>query len=143
MSTNGAVEYLQSLMSALSGIKAAPAQIPDSYTGFPVVIAHIGASQGVSPSQGADITLEGEINIELHCSPQSHGPHTGQGRLNTYHDTIYSTIASADTTLDGNITFLDWERPSLSSSGLIEMGFAGIQTYGCRWTIRYIYDMSL
>ena len=133
---------MQSLLGAITGIKGAPSRIPDQFTDFPVFVSYPGAAQWLPIGLNNRISCEGSIIVELHAGSQDLGINMASSVIQAVWETVAKTLA-ADPTLNGNITSDDWERPWFSSSGLIEMSLAGIQTYGVRWILRYFEDMNI
>ena len=139
MSLLEAVTRVQALIGALSGIKGAPAVIPDNINVYPFVVAYPGRGEWDQPAQGTIIEDVGEIVIDLHACSQDKGINQAARVVLTYWESIPKLLLG-DETLDGKISWIRAGAPAMIVDGLLAMGYGAIPTYGCRWRLRYLKD---
>ena len=139
MSLLEAVTRVQALIGALSGIKGAPAVIPDNINVYPFVVAYPGPGYWDQPGQGETIEDVGEIVVDLHAGPQDKGINRAATTVLTYWESIPKLLLG-DETLNGKINWIRAGAPAMSVDGLLAMGYGAIPTYGCRWRLRYSKD---
>lgn len=142
MSLLEAVTRVQALIGALSGIKGAPAVIPDNINDYPFVVSYPGRGNWDQPGFGTTIEDVGEIIIDLHAGPQDKGIKQAATTVLTYWESIPKKLLG-DGTLNDKVGWIRAGTPAMIVDGLLAMGYGGIPTYGCRWRLRYSKDETM
>jgi len=142
MSLLEAVTRVQALIGALSGIKGAPAVIPDNFNDYPFVVAYPGGGNWDQPGFGTTLEDVGEIIIDLHAGPQDKGISQAATTVLTYWESIPKKLLG-DGTLNDKVSWVRAGAPAIMVDGLLAMGYGGIPTYGCRWRLRYSKDETM
>ena len=136
MSLSTIVTRIQTLIGALSGIKGAPAIIPDNINDYPFVVAYPGKGHWDQRGYGGPADDVGEIVIDLHAGPQDKGVSQATSTILTCWETLPKALLS-DSTLSGLMSWLQVGFPTIITDGMLAMMYGAVPTYGCRWRLRY------
>jgi len=137
-----AIQRVQTLVGAISGIKQAPDYPSNKIEQFPMIIAYPGPGTWDVPFNGLARNL-GQIIIDLHAGPQDKGIREAVQTMLDYFEEVPKAILD-DWNLGGNVeTLVTGEESALSYDGLMTMKYGSIPTYGLRWRLRYKREESL
>lgn len=142
MGLQAAVARAQVLIKALSGIKAAPATIPDKLRDFPFSVAYPGRGIWERQYFGAQIQNTGEIVVELYLCARARGIEFAVTRLMDYFEIIPKTLMGDDT-LESNLTTQGMGPPTITCDPLLAGEYAGIEVFFYRWRLNYEREEDL
>lgn len=142
MSLQTAIARVQTLMAALSGIKVAPALLPDNVNDYPFIIAYDGEANWDMPTFDATAQHEGTIVIELHAGSRDKGVRQAIEKALPFAESVPKALLG-DPRLNDTVSWLQYGSSPITSSGLIIMEYGGIETYGYRWRLGFSKEEAL
>lgn len=142
MGLEAAVARAQVLIKALSGMKGAPATIPDKIHGFPFSVAYPGRGTWARAYMGEQAQNTGEIMIELYLCPQARGLQFAVTRLMDYFEAIPKALMGDDT-LNANLTTQGMGGPTITCDLLLAGEYARLPVFFYRWRLAYEREEDL
>lgn len=142
MGLQAAVARAQVLIKALSGIKAAPATIPDKLHGFPFSVAYPGRGTWARAYMGEQAQNTGEIVVELYLCARDRGIEFAVTRLMDYFESLPVALMGDDT-LNANLTTQGMGPPTITCDPLLAGSYAGIEVFFYRWRLAYEREEDL
>lgn len=143
MGLQAAVARAQVLIKALSGIKGAPATIPDKLRDFPFSVAYPGRGTWARAYMGDEqVQNTGEIVVELYLCPRARGVEFAVTRLMDYFE-IVPLALMGDDTLNANLTTQGMGAPAITCDPLLAGEYAGVEVFFYRWRLAYEREEDL
>lgn len=142
MGLQAAVARAQVLIKALSGIKGAPATIPNKLRDFPFSVAYPGRGTWARAYMGDQVQNTGEIVVELYLCTQARGINFAVTRLMDYFETLPVALMRDDT-LNANITTQGMGPPTITCDPLLAGEYAGVEVFFYRWRLNYEREEDL
>lgn len=130
MGLQAAIEWVQDQALSLPGIRqgAAPDYMEEKAAKFPFWATWAGEGAWNSESEGMTKGLL-SIRVELHVE-RKHLPSAVKEAMKYVE--AFPKLILADATLGGTVS----TSGEIQFSGLVPLGYAGVETIGFRWTIR-------
>lgn len=124
----GAIARIQTLVGAISGIKAAPTAPPGQMAQYPYAMIYQGAGTWTTEASGTK-RFEGNLVLELHVpfADLSRASDTLAG----YVESVVNALAG-DPTLNSTVATIQWP---IAFDGLVARNYAGTDTLAYVWRI--------